>query len=285
MILILTAAAFALAWFSFRYERLRRRRSAVDAAYGALQAAYQGMVQGVPHGIVEGEGEGGQPAGWTELYFSTVYTEEAARTRATEMADTVMNMNYDQVFVVPTEPLAHLATLATESGFVEPATVAAANTALWKVQTFNQLVAQLTGFYTTHGPEIVDPDTPDGRRKALAEVVWRFGYVLHRHAIGEANLAGGWYRRFSDALSRNIAALERLRKDRWQWLREWPYVIGDLVVAGLVIAVVVAAAHPGSDHDRRQRHRHRFRPSVAFPYHHHGHRMPQIPPQATTTHP
>lgn len=72
MISIITAAAFALAWFGFRYERHRRWRADVDAAYGTLRAVHHGMVQGLTPG---------QAVGWGQIYFSNIYTEEVAQNR------------------------------------------------------------------------------------------------------------------------------------------------------------------------------------------------------------
>jgi hypothetical protein len=57
-----------------------------------------------------------------------------------------MEGGVDQVFVVPTEPLAKLATTAPQNGLIDVATVAVANFALWRVHVFNQLVRQLTDF-------------------------------------------------------------------------------------------------------------------------------------------
>jgi hypothetical protein len=134
---IVAAFGLLLAWFAFRYERHRRWRDAVDAAYGTLRAVHYGMVQGLTPG---------QAIGWGQVYFANDYNHAQALERARETWDVVMEGGVDQVFVVPTEPLAKLATTAPQNGLIDVATVAVANFALWRVHVFNQLVRQLTDF-------------------------------------------------------------------------------------------------------------------------------------------
>jgi hypothetical protein len=108
-----------------------------DAAYGTLRAVHYGMVQGLTPG---------QAIGWGQVYFANDYSHVQALERARETWDVVMEGGVDQVFVVPTEPLAKLATSAPQDGLIDVATVAVANFALWRVHVFNQLVRQLTDF-------------------------------------------------------------------------------------------------------------------------------------------
>jgi hypothetical protein len=67
----------------------------------------------------------------------------------------------DQVFVVPTEPLARLATTPPSPGLISQDTVAAANTALWRLHVFNQLVGLQTAFNAGCVGEVGDPAHAD----------------------------------------------------------------------------------------------------------------------------
>jgi len=233
---IITAAAFALAWFGFRYERHRRWRADVEAALGVLRAVHHGMVTGLTPG---------QAVGWGQLYFSTIYTEAVALRRAQETWEAVMGGNMDQVFVVPTAPLARLATTSPHEGLIETRTVAVANFALWRAEVFNQLAGQLTDFNAVHAPEIMDATTTPARRETLAATASAISHTLHRDGIGEAWAAGahgadGWYRALVTEVTQNTQKLIDLRSGaRWHWLREWPYVIVDSLALAGVIAVTI----------------------------------------------
>jgi hypothetical protein len=240
MIEIITAAAFLLAWFGFRYERQRRWRGEVDAAYGLLRAVHHGMVQGLAQD---------EPVGWGQLYFSTVYTQGVARKRARETYEKVASRTLDYVLVVPTEPLAMLATTPPRPGLIESSTVSIANIALWRVNAFNQLVRSLDAFLTANAAEICSTDTSADRRHDLANAASALSLFVHIDGIGAANAtftggSVGWYRGFVDAVSKNLGDLNFLREHgSWRWLREWPYVVVDvLAVAGLVATVAVVAA-------------------------------------------
>ena len=152
----MTAGAILLAWFVFRYDRHVKYRDALEAAEGTLQAAWYGMVQGLT---------AGQAVGWGQLYFSNEYDDAAALARARQTHDDVMEGRLEEVFVVPVEPLARLATSAPQEGFIENATVATANFALWRIQIFNQLVNQLTDFNAMHADEIMSANTEQARRE------------------------------------------------------------------------------------------------------------------------
>lgn len=235
MISVITAAAFALAWFGFRYERYRRWRADVDAAHGTLRAVHHGMVQGLTVG---------QAVGWGQIYFSTVYTERVAQQRAQNTRDLVMQGALDIVLVVPTEPLAMLATTAPQLGLIETETVTIANFALWRVQAFNQLVQSLADFNAAHADEICSDATSDARREELAAAAQALSLMVHRDGIGGAFAAGahgndGWYRTLVTQVNRNIGDLMLLQHAaRWRWLREWPYVVVDVLAARGLIAIV-----------------------------------------------
>jgi hypothetical protein len=70
---IVAAARLLLTWVAFRYERHRRWRDAVDAAYGTLSAIQHGMVKGLE----------GVALGWVSLTFNGTSTVEA-RSRGRE---------------------------------------------------------------------------------------------------------------------------------------------------------------------------------------------------------
>src|SRR5262249_40499126 len=142
---LLAVAAIALGWFTFRYERHQRWLSGIDAALGSLEAVHQGMIEGIPPG---------NNTGWGQLYFRNGYTEKRAMERAAETRAIVMDRGIDEVFVVPTEPLATLATSSPRKGLIAQETIAIANFVLWRLRVFNQLVLQLTDFNTRHFAEL-----------------------------------------------------------------------------------------------------------------------------------
>jgi hypothetical protein len=172
---VVTVAALVLAWFTFRYERHGRWRAAIDAAYGSLRAVHHGMVQGLTPG---------QATGWGQLYFFNGYTDVDAQARAQKTYALVIDRGIDQVFVVPTEPLAKLATATPQDGLLTYTTIAVANFALWKAHVFNQLVRQLTEFNAAHAAEI--PSADDARREDLAKAAYSISWAVHRHGIGES---------------------------------------------------------------------------------------------------
>jgi hypothetical protein len=237
LISVITAAALAVAWFGFRYERNRRWRSDVDAARGTLRAVHHGMVQGLTPG---------QATGWGQIYFSTIYTERVAKDRARKTYDLVMMRGIDTVLEVPAEPLAMLATTTPRDGLIETTTVAVANFALWRVQAFNQLVRNLADFNVAHADEICSADTVTSRREDLATAAMSLSLFVHLDGIGPAWASGpdgdGWYRALVTQVVRNITDLDQLRDTaRWRWFHEWPYVAVDAVVTVGLIAVVAAS--------------------------------------------
>jgi hypothetical protein len=248
MIEIITAAGFALAWAAFRYDRHVRWRAAVDAAHGTLSAVYRGMVEGVV---------GGGETAWGQHYLHNIYTDKAARERAKNTNTLVMTRQIDQVLVVPTEPLAMLATTTPHPGLIEERTVAIASTALWRVGVFNQLVQQLTDFNAAHAVEISSDRTELERREDIAGAAMVLSYLVHRDGIGEAwaehpNGAVGWYRALVGALMVNMKSLEELQNSaRWRWLREWPYLLLDLfALVGLVVVIATVLAQDVGDDGR-----------------------------------
>jgi hypothetical protein len=235
---VFTAAAVLLAWVVFRYDRHGKQADARDAAHGALSAVHYGMV----------EGPKTSDSGWGQLYFLNEYDAAGAQERAEQTLDAVLGRGIDEVFVVPTEPLARLATTSPRHGLIDTSTVAIANFALWRVHVFNQFVRQLTDFNTQHIAEITSDTTDQERRAELAEAARRLSVLLHGQGIGLSWSRGeGWYGALVQALDRNMSTLEATREasgaQRLLQLIEWPYTVVDLLVLAGVAAVVVTVAY------------------------------------------
>jgi hypothetical protein len=118
----------------------------------------------------------------------------------------------DQVFVVPAEPLAKLATTAPHDGVIARTTVAAANFALWRVHVFNQLAGQLTDFNARHVVEITSKVTSQMRRDELANAAAGLSEVVHGYGIGPAwslpDGKRGWYGALVDQIDQNMRDLQ-----------------------------------------------------------------------------
>jgi hypothetical protein len=191
---------------------------------------------------------GGSVLGWGEYYFTNVYDEEAAKDRARQSRDKAKLRTLDYVLVVPTEPLARLATAVPRPGLIESQTVAVASVALWRVQAFNQLARSLGDVLTMNAVEITSAETDDDRRADLANAVASLSLFVHLDGVGQAGAEHpdgtvGWYRALVTVVAFNIRNLEALQHSaRWRWLREWPYVGIDTVVAAGLIAVVALVA-------------------------------------------
>lgn len=237
MIEVFTAAAVLLAWVVFRHDRHGKRRDAIEAAYGTLSAVHYGMVQGLTPG---------QAVGWGQIYFFNGYTPESAQARATQTYGRVMASDLDQIFVVPAEPLAKLATTTPHEGLIERKTVAVANFALWRVHVFNQLVGLLTDFNSAHADEILSTSTEESRREELASAAASLSKMLHQDGIGWSWAAlpeggRGWYGALVGGLGENMRKLEVEREAAlWRRLIEWPYSAIDVLVVGGFVAVVAA---------------------------------------------
>ena len=188
------------------------------------------MVEGIPPG---------RETGWGHLYFRRGYTEELAAERGAQTRTIVMDdRGLDIVFVVPTEPLARLATQSPRQGLITHETVSAANFALWRVHVFNQLVGQLTDFNTRHVAELANAD--DDRLEAIGNAACSLSTMLHRNGVGQSwtrdfDGGAGWYRQLVDALDANISALAIERRDhRFHWFDEWPAAVDGLLVGAIV---------------------------------------------------
>jgi hypothetical protein len=234
---VLAAAAIFLAWFVFRIERYAARERDVTSALGTLRAVRRGMVDGF-----------GQMEGWGEIYFSTLYGAMKTTERAQETKSKIKAGNLDQVLLVPTEPLAQLATAPPGDGLIAEETIAAANFALWRVEVFRQLVFAQTVFNASIVAELGGDDTTGERRNVLANAGAQLSIMLHAGGIGLANAEDGWYGRLKTALRVNIASLETSRgigsyyggRGQNRGLAYAFAIIDLLVVAGGVIAIIAS---------------------------------------------
>jgi hypothetical protein len=160
-----------------------------------------------------------------------------------------MNRSFDTVLVVPTEPLAKLATTTPQEGLIDSSTVAAAHFALWRVHVFNQLVCQLSDFNTRHLDEIVSEATEPARRADLAAAARALSVMIHLDGIGWSwgSLPGGgrgWYGTLVEAIGSNLNQLQAKRDaSLWRQLFEWPYSAFDLLVLGVLVAVIVSVVY------------------------------------------
>ncbi|HEU5183624.1 MAG TPA: hypothetical protein VFU01_03580 [Gemmatimonadaceae bacterium] len=136
-----------------------------------------------------------------------------------------------------------LATAAPQRGFISERTVAAANLALWRVQTFNQLVAAQSDFNVQHVAEVVDTSLSPERREVIAAAAEKLSFLIHRSGIGDANAPAGWYRELDRAIWGDIEALEsREQAPAWRRaLREPAFAVADALVLTSLLAAVVAA--------------------------------------------
>jgi hypothetical protein len=225
---LLPALALALAWATFRVNRSSGQKTALSSAQALLRAVRDGMIQGPSGG-----------PGWGELYFSKVYTLEVHGERTEETRQRIMSRHFDQVFVVPAEPLRLLATASPDP--ISPRTVAAANTALWRVEVFNQLVFAQTAFNAEIAAELTDRCTTESGREDLAEAAALLSGMVHGDGIGGANAPGGWYRELKDAVESNINELEQRISLVRRYLDERILIALDVALVSIV--VTAAATH------------------------------------------
>jgi len=143
-----------------------------------------------------------------DIYFKDGYGEDRANKRAQEEFNLVMSGSHGQVFVVPPEPLTALIARSGEGWLIDTGTLDAANIALWRLGTFNQLVGQQTLFNALHAPEFYDENLPRDRREVLARSAQVMSRMLHLSGIGDA----GWYHNLIGELDRNIERLSNLQR-------------------------------------------------------------------------
>ncbi len=229
---VLAAGALLATWVVFRLERHARQQSAVGAARAVLNAALHGMVKGF-----------GDQRGWGDIYFATRYTPAVLAEQASEAHRVVLaEQRFSQVFEVPTEPVAAVATAVYPTDLLLERTRFAANTALWRLRVFNQLVRLQTTFNSQHTAEVVNPETPAERREELAAASASIAVMLHGNGIGEAAAPNGWYGLFKETLEENVRHLDGLRGFSCSRYFRDPLALVDLVAIGVFAAAVFYAA-------------------------------------------
>jgi hypothetical protein len=219
----LVVLGVALALVLYQWERASADRDALLSALNVLVALREAMT-------------------WGEWHFGEPWTEEKARERAQKAYDAVMNRSYEEVWRVPTEPLAALLQHPALGGLISAETVKPAGIALRQVGVYNQLVEQQAHFNAVHMTDIKDTRLPPSRRTALAEGAFGISFMLHRSAIMEAT----WWSDLTHALDANIAQFEAKKRER-VWRRQL-FRPGLVAAYVFLTAALVAVAWTGIDH-------------------------------------
>jgi hypothetical protein len=226
--------ALALAWTTFRIERFTARQRQIDGAHALMTAVRQALVSRRQDGEAQ--------LGWGQIYFSNIYVPGFKPLK--EIGERAIHMarmgRFDQVLVVPTEPLEKLATTDTGGDLISAETVAAANHGLWRVHIFNQLVYQQTVFNAVTHSELRDADTTEARKEAIAQSAKIISQMLHQYGIGDADAPGGWYDRLKTGLRDDVSRLEEMReKTVRRWRQGVLFAAVDVGMAILVGATIV----------------------------------------------
>lgn len=192
--LTLTAFGLTLAWYLYRSERRAARHADLDGALAVLRAVESGMIG---------------PSGWGRVYFEGKSWDDAESDKAAdEAALAILAQSWNQVLIVPTEPLV----LLVGSGeLLRDETVAAASNALWRLHVFNQFIRQQAEMVANHAAEIAAAELTPERRSDLSNAFAKQARMLHLYGIGEADVAGGWYRTLKDEVRTDINHLTSLR--------------------------------------------------------------------------
>jgi hypothetical protein len=236
--LLLALAAIGVAWIVFRVERAAHRRDQLRGARNVLLAVQRGIVEGLPEQ---------QIPGWGEVYFKQVYDPRTGFLRAQQSRKAVEGRDWDQVFVVPTEPLELLATTTIGGELISEETIFAANFALWRVHVFNQFVWMQTLFNVQHGAEIVDPATSRERLTTLGVVASQFSEGIHLNGVGNANDPNGWYGRLKTAVAADVEHLDDLLgAPWWRYREERRLLFGDAAVFVLAALLGALAIYQGA---------------------------------------
>jgi hypothetical protein len=223
---VVAVIGLALAWLLYRMERAGTRGREIAAARSVLLAVKRGMVDGLA-----------DETGWGERYFTTNWTPERAEDAAKAAAEKVLAGGYDQVLVVPTDPLRALIASPHAGDLISEDVVYYANVGLWHLVVFNQLVEQQSQLVAQHLAEIADADTNAQRRDVIARAIGAQARMLHGRGVGEPYTASGWYRRLKDEVNRNIARLDCDREKHAYPPGERRLAVGDMLAALAVMAV------------------------------------------------
>jgi hypothetical protein len=118
---LLGVIALALAWTTFRIERFTARQRQIEGAHALLTAVRQA--------VVSRDQDGEPQLGWGQIYSSNIYVPGFKYLK--EIGERAIQQarmgRFDQVLVVPTEPLEKLATTDAGGDLISAETVAAAN--------------------------------------------------------------------------------------------------------------------------------------------------------------
>lgn len=174
--------------------------------------------------------------GWGSVYFSKAYDVAAALEKGDDARRLVEQGSTYQVFPVPTQPFAFLATSVGAAPLISEETVSAANTALWRLAVFNHFVERQTRFNERHAAEVVDLEhTPAERRAVLARAAEEMNIGLHLEGIGAAADEGGWWRRLTAAVASDVGRLEELERQSW-WTGERRLLLFDVLAILLILS-------------------------------------------------
>jgi hypothetical protein len=178
----------------------------------------------------------GDDESWGAKYFVGRWTEEKAAEAGQHHREMLLERKYEQVLVVPSEPLTALVASPLAGDLVSEETIYAANLALWHIAGFNQLVLQHTWMLASALFEINRPNTAEEDLIGIATAIGAQTTLLHRRGVGEPDEPGGWYRRLRTAVNADIG---RLATDR-QWKRL--YGMADAAALLLLMGAVAAFA-------------------------------------------
>lgn len=198
----LTVVGLAVAWLLYQLQRAADREGQVGAALALLRAVEGGLTD---------------KDAWGYIFFENEWVGKALDIRAGNDRRAVLNGGWNQVFEVPTEPLASLIQSPTVGDLIHRDTIRAANMAMFKIGALNQLVRQQTDLYSRYIPEIVDPNLPQNRREALAVAAEQQSRMLHGDGIGRARAEGEWYADLKKVVASNIESLDEQAKSWRSW--------------------------------------------------------------------
>src|SRR5947209_5468704 len=108
----LTVVSLAFAWLLYQLQRAADRRQQIGTARSVLRAVESGLTG---------------KEGWGHVFFENEWIGEALGERANNDFNAVLDGRVNQVFEVPTEPLATLVGSPAAGDLIHRDTIAAAN--------------------------------------------------------------------------------------------------------------------------------------------------------------
>ena len=172
-------------------------------------------------------------------YFARDWSEEEAALRGREDSERIMERQFSQVLVVPTQPLHAVIGSNFAGDLISEDTIFLANLGLWHLEVFNQFVTQQSQLLVAHFPDIMDDHLDDQRRYALAEAIGAQSCLLHRRGVGEPAGPNGWYRRLRAAVDADVERLSEERSARLYPTGEARLAFGDVLAASATAATVI----------------------------------------------